>query len=79
VTGPRFFATPTDLAARLAELADEEPELVIGRWKTGTGRPSVTWEGSVDEGPCVWGIDGVRRVALEPPFPRLPVRDVPPL
>jgi uncharacterized protein YdeI (YjbR/CyaY-like superfamily) len=61
VTGPRFFATPADLAAWFAEHAGEEPELVVGYWKKGTGRPSVTWAESVDEALCVGWIDGVRR------------------
>ena len=34
---------------------------MLGYWKTGTGRPSVTWPESVDEALCVGWIDGVRR------------------
>jgi uncharacterized protein YdeI (YjbR/CyaY-like superfamily) len=61
VTYPKFFAAPADLAAWFAEHADAEPELLVGYWKKGTGRPSVTWAESVDEALCVGWIDGVRR------------------
>jgi uncharacterized protein YdeI (YjbR/CyaY-like superfamily) len=61
VTDPKFFAAPADLAAWFAEHADAEPELLVGYWKKGTGRPSVTWAESVDEALCVGWIDGVRR------------------
>jgi len=41
--------------------AGEGGGLMLGYWKTGTGRPSVTWPESVDEALCVGWIDGVRR------------------
>jgi uncharacterized protein YdeI (YjbR/CyaY-like superfamily) len=61
VTEPRFFATPADLAAWFAEHADTDTELLLGYWKKGTGRASVTWPESVDEALCVGWIDGIRR------------------
>jgi uncharacterized protein YdeI (YjbR/CyaY-like superfamily) len=36
-------------------------ELVVGYYKKGTGKPSVTWPESVDEALCVGWIDGIRR------------------
>ncbi len=46
-------------------VAGEEPptrrELLVGFWKRGTGRPSLTWPESVDEALCFGWIDGVRR------------------
>lgn len=36
-------------------------EVLVGYWKTGTGRPSMTWSASVDEALCYGWIDGVRR------------------
>jgi uncharacterized protein YdeI (YjbR/CyaY-like superfamily) len=62
VTGtPRFFADPGGLRAWFAEHAATEGELLLGYWKRGSGRPSVTWAESVDEALCVGWIDGVRR------------------
>jgi uncharacterized protein YdeI (YjbR/CyaY-like superfamily) len=58
---PRFFATPEELRAWFDEHAASGSELVVGFWKSGTGRPSVTWPQSVDEALCVGWIDGVRR------------------
>ena len=54
---PRFFATPARLQAHHATQA----ELVVGFYKKGTGKPSVTWPESVDEALCFGWIDGVRR------------------
>jgi uncharacterized protein YdeI (YjbR/CyaY-like superfamily) len=36
-------------------------ELWVGYWKKATGRPSVTWEESVDEALCFGWIDGIRK------------------
>jgi uncharacterized protein YdeI (YjbR/CyaY-like superfamily) len=58
---PQFFADPEALRAWFLAHADEGGELLVGYWKTGTGRPSVTWPESVDEALCVGWIDGVRR------------------
>ncbi|HET9946348.1 MAG TPA: YdeI/OmpD-associated family protein [Actinomycetes bacterium] len=61
MTAPRFFARPADLAAWFAEHASSEPELLVGYWRKGTGKPSITWPESVDEALCVGWIDGIRR------------------
>ena len=37
------------------------PELLVGFYKRGSGRPSITWPESVDEALCYGWIDGVRR------------------
>lgn len=58
---PLFFASPRELAAWFGEHAATETELLLGYWKKGTGRASVTWPESVDEALCVGWIDGVRR------------------
>ena len=36
-------------------------ELWVGYWKKATGRPSMTWEQSVDEALCFGWIDGIRK------------------
>lgn len=58
---PRFFATPADFRRWLAKHQDTASELVVGYWKKATGKPSVTWEETVDEALCYGWIDGVRR------------------
>ncbi|HEX6935555.1 MAG TPA: YdeI/OmpD-associated family protein [Actinomycetes bacterium] len=58
---PQFFATPADLAAWFEAHGDTAAELLVGYWKKGTGRLSVTWAESVDEALCVGWIDGIRR------------------
>jgi uncharacterized protein YdeI (YjbR/CyaY-like superfamily) len=57
----RFFASPEEWRAWLEEHHDREPEVLVGYWKRGTGRPSLTWAESVDEALCFGWIDGVRR------------------
>lgn len=36
-------------------------ELWVGYWKISTGKPSMTWEESVDEALCFGWIDGIRK------------------
>ena len=57
----RFFASPEEWRAWLEEHHDREREVVVGYWKRGTGRPSLTWPESVDEALCFGWIDGIRR------------------
>lgn len=38
-----------------------QKELIVGFYKVGTGRPSMTWSESVDQALCFGWIDGVRR------------------
>lgn len=58
---PTFFATPADFRDWLDANHQTAPELIVGFYKKGTGRPSITWPESVDEALCVGWIDGVRR------------------
>jgi uncharacterized protein YdeI (YjbR/CyaY-like superfamily) len=58
---PRFFGSPDEWRAWLEEHHDTETEVLVGYWKRGTGRPSLTWPESVDEALCFGWIDGVRR------------------
>ena len=58
---PTFFATPAKWRAWLARHHATAPELVVGFYKKGSGRPSITWPESVDEALCYGWIDGVRR------------------
>jgi uncharacterized protein YdeI (YjbR/CyaY-like superfamily) len=58
---PTFFATPPEFRAWLARHHAERRELLVGFYKKGSGRPSITWPESVDEALCFGWIDGVRR------------------
>ncbi|MEP7009955.1 MAG: YdeI/OmpD-associated family protein [Acidobacteriota bacterium] len=60
-TEPRFFARPADFRRWLAAHHAKESALVVGYYKLGSGRPSLTWPESVDEALCFGWIDGVRR------------------
>ncbi len=59
--GPTFFATPEEFRRWLALYGETEPELTVGFYKVGSGKPSITWPESVDEALCAGWIDGVRR------------------
>ena len=58
---PAFFATPADFCAWLEKHHKTEQELLVGFYKKGSGRPSITWPESVDEALCFGWIDGVRK------------------
>jgi uncharacterized protein YdeI (YjbR/CyaY-like superfamily) len=58
---PTFFATPADFRAWLERYHADADELLVGFHKKATGRPSITWQESVDEALCFGWIDGVRR------------------
>lgn len=58
---PKFFPTQADFRKWLEENHDKETELIVGFYKIGSGKPSMTWPQSVDEALCFGWIDGVRR------------------
>lgn len=58
---PAFFATPSDFRAWLEEHHAGVLELWVGFYKTGSGRPSITWPEAVDQALCFGWIDGVRK------------------
>ena len=58
---PTFFATPADFRAWLEAHHEGEKVLLVGFYKKGSGKPSITWPESVDEALCFGWIDGVRR------------------
>jgi uncharacterized protein YdeI (YjbR/CyaY-like superfamily) len=58
---PRFFANPARFRAWLEAHHATETELLVGFYKKGSGKPSITWPESVDEALCFGWIDGVRR------------------
>ena len=58
---PIFFATPAEFRAWFEEYHERAQELLVGFYKKGSGRPSITWPEAVDEALCFGWIDGVRR------------------
>ena len=58
---PTFFSTPEDFRKWLQKHSKKEKELLVGFYKIGSGKPSLTWSQSVDEALCFGWIDGVRR------------------
>jgi uncharacterized protein YdeI (YjbR/CyaY-like superfamily) len=58
---PVFFATPVHFRAWFTEHATTATEVLVGFYRKGTGRPSITWPESVDQALCFGWIDGVRR------------------
>lgn len=55
-----FFATPADFRKWLKKNHQKETELLVGFYKVGSGKPSISWSQSVDEALCFGWIDGVR-------------------
>jgi uncharacterized protein YdeI (YjbR/CyaY-like superfamily) len=62
---PLFFPTPADFREWLERNHETAPELLVGFYKKGSGRPSITWPESVDEALCFGWIDGIRRTIDE--------------
>jgi uncharacterized protein YdeI (YjbR/CyaY-like superfamily) len=58
---PRFFASGKDFRKWLQANHEKEKELLVGFYKVGSGKPSMSWSESVDEALCFGWIDGVRR------------------
>lgn len=56
-----FFATAEDFAAWLQQHGAAKAEFVVGYYKRGSKRPSMTWAESVDAALCFGWIDGVRK------------------
>jgi uncharacterized protein YdeI (YjbR/CyaY-like superfamily) len=56
-----FFETPAEFRAWLEENHATETELLVGFYRKGSGKPSITWPEAVGEALCFGWIDGVRR------------------
>lgn len=56
-----FFETQSAFRKWLKKYHKKEKELLVGFYKVGSGRPSMTWPQSVDQALCFGWIDGVRR------------------
>lgn len=58
---PTFFATEAEFRCWLEASHETAPELLVGFWKKGSGKPSVDWPQARDQALCFGWIDGVRR------------------
>ncbi len=58
---PTFFETPAAFRQWLEKHHERATELLVGFYKKGSGRPSITWPESVDQALSFGWIDGVRR------------------
>ena len=61
MTKPIFFETPDAWRSWLEEHHASAAEVVVGFYKRGSKRRSITWPESVDQALCFGWIDGVRR------------------
>lgn len=60
-TAPLFFPAQSSFRKWLEKNHDKAAELLVGFYKVNSGKPSMTWSGSVDEAICFGWIDGVRK------------------
>jgi uncharacterized protein YdeI (YjbR/CyaY-like superfamily) len=58
---PAYFATEADFRRWLEANHATAPELLVGFWKKGTGKPSIDWPRARDQAFCFGWIDGVRK------------------
>lgn len=58
---PHFFKTPADFRKWLDTHYETETELLVGFYKTNSGKATITWPESVDAALCYGWIDGVRK------------------
>jgi uncharacterized protein YdeI (YjbR/CyaY-like superfamily) len=61
MSSPVFFSTSALFRKWLEKNHRKEKELLVGFYKVGSGKPSMTWPESVDEALCFGWIDGIRR------------------
>jgi len=58
---PTFFETPAHFRSWLEAHHATASELLVGFYKRGSGKASITWPESVDQALCFGWIDGVRK------------------
>ena len=57
---PTYFASEVDFRRWLKANHESEPELLVGFWKKGSGKPSIDWPQARDQALCFGWIDGIR-------------------
>src|SRR5690348_1948411 len=58
---PAFFTTEAGFRRWLEANHDSAPELLVGFWKKGSGKPSIDWPQARDQALCFGWIDGHRK------------------
>ena len=58
---PKFFKTQHDFRRWLEANHAEKDEIIVGFYKVGSGKKSMSWSEAVDQALCFGWIDGVRR------------------
>ena len=58
---PVFFPTEADFRRWLESNHATAPDLLVGFWKKGSGKPSIDWPQARDQALCFGWIDGVRK------------------
>jgi uncharacterized protein YdeI (YjbR/CyaY-like superfamily) len=58
---PTFFATESEFRRWLVANHATAPELLVGFWKKGSGKPSIDWPQARDQALCFGWIDGIRK------------------
>lgn len=58
---PTYFASEAEFRRWLNANHEAAPELLVGFWKKGSGKPSIDWPRARDQALCFGWIDGVRR------------------
>ena len=58
---PKFFPTEADFRRWLELNHKTAPELLVGFWKKGSGKPSIDWPQARDQALCFGWIDGIRK------------------
>ena len=58
---PAFFATEADFRRWFEANHETAPELLVGFWKKGSGKPSIDWPQARDQALCFGWIDGIRK------------------
>lgn len=56
-----FFAAQAEFRKWLEKHHKKETELIVGFYKVGSDKPSMTWSQSVDQALCFGWIDGIRK------------------
>jgi uncharacterized protein YdeI (YjbR/CyaY-like superfamily) len=58
---PTYFATEAEFRHWLEAHHETAPELLVGFWKKGSGKPSIDWPQARDQALCFGWIDGLRK------------------
>ena len=58
---PSYFASEAEFRRWLKANHETAPELLVGFWKKGSGKPSIDWPQARDQALCFGWIDGVRK------------------